>query len=170
MPWTNGPLTVYHGCDDRAALSIQAGINMAHCRPLTDFGIGFYTTTSFRQAAFWANGQYRRNRRRGAKHAVVLQFDLLRLPLGEQKALVFVTENTNPDYWDFVTHNRTGAGPHQSSGYYSVVYGPVSLWPQLLVIKDCDQISFHDEATLSVLLKSPKTAAEGTANDPLLRP
>jgi hypothetical protein len=175
MPWANGPLTVYHGYHDVSAASIVSGINTAHCRLRTDFGIGFYTTTSFRQAAFWANGQYRRARRkrRPAAYAVVLQFDLTRIPLGNLSSLVFVVENSNPDYWDFVTHNRTGPRSHytlqSTDGNYDVVYGPVSLWPQLLVIKDCDQISFHNPAAISAM-PAPTTRAAGTASDPLLRP
>ena len=31
---------------------------------------------------------------------------------------------------------------------YAVVYGPVSLWPQRLVIADCDQILFSDPANV----------------------
>lgn len=32
-----------------------------------------------------------------------------------------------------------------------MVYGPVTLWPQRLVIQDCDQVSFHtDGATLGL--------------------
>jgi hypothetical protein len=175
MPWTNGPLTVYHGCHDVSATSIRAGVNTAHCRLRTDFGIGFYTTTSYRQAAFWANGQYRRARRKGtpAAFAVVLQFVLPRIPLGSLSSLVFIIENSNPDYWDFVTHNRTGPRPHYTvgslAGNYDVVYGPVSLWPQLLVIKDCDQISFHNAGAISAL-PVPTTRAAGTASDSLLRP
>jgi hypothetical protein len=175
MPWANGPLIVYHGCHDVSATSIRAGINTAHCRLRTDFGIGFYTTTSYRQAAFWANGQYRRARRKGtrAAHAVVLQFTLPRIPLSNRSSLVFIVENSNPDYWDFVTGNRTGPQPHYTienvDGNYDVVYGPVSLWPQLLVIKDCDQISFHNQNVISAL-PTPGIRATGTASDPLLRP
>lgn len=171
MPWNNGPLTVYHGCHDLSAVSIRAGINVTRCRPRTDFGVGFYTTTSYRQAAFWANGQYRRAKRKGmpASFAEVLQFILPRIPLSNQGSLVFVVENSNPDYWDFVTHNRTGPRPHHAAANYDVVYGPVSLWPQLLVIKDCDQISFHNPRVISAL-PPPMTRVAGTPNDPLLRP
>jgi hypothetical protein len=164
-------LTVYHGCRDVSAASIRTGVNTAHCRQRTDFGIGFYTTTSYRQAAFWANGQYSRARRKGrpAAYAVVLQFVLPRIPLSNLTSLVFVVENSSPDYWDFVTHNRTGPRPHYSAGHYDVVYGPVSLWPQLLVIKDCDQISFHNSGAISAL-PVPTTRAAGTSSDPLLKP
>src|SRR5215469_5892560 len=105
MPWTNGPVTVYHGYHDVSAASIRTRINTAHSRKRTDFGVGFYTTTSYRQAAFWANAQYTRARRkrRPATYAIVLQFDLPRIPLGNLSSLVFVIENSNPDYWDFVT-------------------------------------------------------------------
>ena len=43
--------------------------------------------------------------------------------------------------------------PHLLHGNknYDIVFGPVSLWRQRLVIKDCDQISFHTEAALDIL-------------------
>ena len=35
--------------------------------------------------------------------------------------------------------------------FYDLVYGPVSLFPQSLVIADADQISFHTNNALNVL-------------------
>jgi hypothetical protein len=67
--------------------------------------------------------------------------------------LGFVTEGSSPDYWDFVTYCRNGLTPHRFRGNqnYDLVFGPVSLWPQTLVVKDCDQISFHAPAALMKL-------------------
>ena len=39
----------------------------------------------------------------------------------------------------------------QDKPFYDVVYGPVSLFPQFLVIADADQISFHTDAALRAL-------------------
>jgi len=53
------PLTVFHGTDDsiaRARTTPKGSrlspfrVNLAHCRPNTDFGQGFYVTTSEHQA------------------------------------------------------------------------------------------------------------------------
>ena len=48
---------------------------------------------------------------------------------------------------------------------YDVVYGPVSLWRQVLVVKDCDQISFHTTEALK-LLPAPHLEDQGS---PLFR-
>ena len=57
----------------------------------------------------------------------------------------------NSDYWQLVSHCRSGKDHGRVEKSYYVVYGPVSLFPQLLVIADADQISFHTEEGLSVL-------------------
>lgn len=86
MPrWSNPPLIVYHGTDaaSAGALGLSAGtplpsfaVNLALCRPHTDFGQGFYTTTNPHQARQWANLRYLRARRVPGNKAVVLRFDL----------------------------------------------------------------------------------------------
>jgi len=154
MPWSNGPLTVYHGCDDQSANNIvKNGINLALCKVLTDFGQGFYTTTSLKQAKNWANQRCNRIKIRGGgtgsqatgRMSTEIQFDIDRDLIARQEILFFIIENSNSDYWDFVTHCRTVAPVQHkpTGGKYDVVAGPVSLWPQRLIIKDCDQISFH---------------------------
>lgn len=72
--------------------------------------------------------------------------------------MAFVREDfaPNSDYWRLVAHCRGGndharGGGPQGRGYYDVVYGPVSLYPQFLVIADADQISFHTTNALNVL-------------------
>jgi hypothetical protein len=155
MPaWNNPPLTVYHGTDDvslgRGRLTqgmVLRGfrVNLALCRPLTDFGQGFYTTTSLHQAREWANARVRRVLAPTQVHtAVVLRFSLDRNLLAGLEALAFVRPIT--DFWNLVQDCRYGFPPHQRSGSnpaYDVVYGPVTIWPSRLLIQDCDQISFH---------------------------
>lgn len=177
MGWSNGPLVLYHGCDDISAQSIMIpvspnrhGINLAYSRPLVDFGRGFYTTTYLHQAKNWAN--MRCQRLRGATPprpalATVLKFEVDRTQLGQLQALTFVVDNL--DYWDFVQHCRHGMGSHRSTGNYDVVYGPVSLWPQTLVIKDCDQVSFHTDLSLAVLSAPIIEAQAQSHTDPFLR-
>ena len=158
MPWTNGRLILYHGTDDGSANTIMAsGVSLGACRSLTDFGKGFYLSADLHQAKNWANSRYRRLRPRAVSAAVV-QFQVDRNDLALLANLSFHSESANVDYWDFVRYCRGGATPH---GYtvsgnpisrdYDVVSGPVSLWPQYLVIKDCDQWSFHTATAVSIL-------------------
>ncbi|MFO1422432.1 MAG: DUF3990 domain-containing protein [Candidatus Competibacteraceae bacterium] len=174
MPWNNGSLTVYHGCDEISANYImQLGINLTKCKPLTDFGQGFYTTTSLVQAKSWANQRCNRvSLRNRIAISTVLKFDIDRYVLAQQEILFFIIESANTDYWDFVGHCRTIApapGQHKLRGRtnYDVVAGPVSLWPQPLVIKDCDQVSFHTPRSLHVLPQA-QICAQGTPNNPRL--
>jgi hypothetical protein len=164
-PWSNGKLTVYHGTDTltlaahgpfKAGGSLAGFVaNLANCRPATDFGTGFYTTTSLHQAREWANARVRRKRSRASPTqpmGLVLLFDLDRDWLASQEALVFVREVS--DFWDFVTHCRAGFAVHaraQPNVAYDVVFGLMTIWPQRLLIQDCDQISFHTPAALGCL-------------------
>ena len=178
MAWTNGPLVLYHGCDDLSASAIVTrGVSLTPCKPFTDFGLGFYTTTNFVQAKNWANTRCRSllARSKVPQIATVIWFEVERDSLASLDFLTFVTENTNPDFWDFVRrcrrispplqHDRKGfaaatrppkAAPRQSD--YDVVFGPVTLWPQTLVIKDCDQISFHTVAGVACLPSARKVS------------
>jgi hypothetical protein len=176
MPWINGPLILYHGCDHISATRMttpvfpnQHGIHLARSRAFTDFGRGFYMTTSLHQATNWANSRCRRRLRTPTPWlATVLSFSVDRNQLAALQTLCFVTEGSNSDYWDLVQHCR-GGGIHLLMGHnnYDVVFGPVSLWPQRLVIKDCDQISFHTPRGLFIL-PTPSILAQGTPGNPLL--
>ena len=174
MPaWNNKDLVVYHGTDDislRAqgvplGATLQFTVNLALCRPFTDFGQGFYTTTSLHQARQWANTRVLRSiaPTGPAPTAVVLSFQLSRDWLATLDALAFVRP-TN-DFWDLVQDCRNGFPPHQrlrsSSACYAVVYGPVTLWPQRLVIQDCDQVSFHSQAAV-LGLRNPAVSDRAT--------
>lgn len=158
MSWSNSPLTVYHGCDDQSAQNIiSSGVNLTFCKPLTDFGQGFYTTTNLNQAKSWANMRIKRIplRRSGITISTVLKFDIDRDLLAQREILFFIIEGgTNSDYWNFVGHCRNTSPAQHNLKYgrnYDVVAGLVSLWPQRLLIKDCDQISFHTLRALSLL-------------------
>jgi hypothetical protein len=171
-PWANGPLFLYHGCDHLSAQAIRIAsipyrhsISLTYCKLLADFGRGFYTTTNLHQAKNWANLRCQKLQSATPPknvHAVVIEFQVDRNLLARPEVLCFVTEGADPakppppqtDYWEFVKHNRLGRGSHKpNGGNYDIVYGPVSLWPQTLVIKDCDQISFH---TIQALLALPR--------------
>jgi hypothetical protein len=170
MPrWSNAPLLLYHGTDSQAlsGLRLSKGAALAafaadlkHCRPNTDFGRGFYMTTSERQARNWANLRVHRvisgHRRSSAvgPRAVVLAFSLDRDWLANLDALCFVLPNR--DFFDLVWDCRSGEPPHQrTSGKiaYDVVYGPVTLWPQGMVVGESDQVSFHTDDAVKALPK-----------------
>jgi hypothetical protein len=163
MPWNNSGLTVYHGTDDGSAQNIRNnGIDLSYCRSLADFGRGFYTTTNYHQAQNWARLGYLRRRSSTPNiQPVVLSFKVDRNKLGGLNTLFFVTEGLIPpttDYWDLVHHCRQGLhNMHRYRGnqgyYYDVVCGPVSLWPQTLVVKDCDQISFHTNTSANPICR-----------------
>lgn len=168
--WSNGDLTVYHGTDVFSAnLSVPVTgrvpfpVQLNRCRPATDFGRGFYTTSSLHQARQWANSKVRRVRRRNRTLGLVLRFDLDRDQLAALESLVFV--RAIPDYWDFVAHCRSGGAVHGRrgpTGEYDVVYGLVTMWPSLLLIQDCDQLSFHTNSAVRIL-PDPTVAAMASA-------
>jgi len=184
-----GPQILYHGCDDSSATSImtsvnpnQHGINLAYSALLTDFGQGFYTTTYLDQAKSWANQRCLkimtapsskilrafRGLFQSPKQvlATVLRFEVDRDKISKLQWLSFVREDR--DYWQLVQYCRQGQGTHHTSGNYDIVTGPVSLWPQGFVIKDCDQISFHTPRALAIL-PAPIIEVQGTTSDPFLR-
>ena len=163
MPkWSNPPLVVYHGTDT-AALGLAPPpqhtvlhaftVNLARCSPNTDFGRGFYMTTSDHQAREWANKRVRLAHSRGrSTTGVVLSFPVSLYALSTLESLCFV--RATADYYALVEDCRLGFPPHQKTVgnvAYDVVFGPVSLGSQRLVIHDCDQISFHTPAAVAVL-------------------
>ena len=173
MSWTNGPLILYHGTTDDAASAISKpsrarphSIDFNLCKPLKDFGRGFYLTTVLRQAESWADQKFRQRQKfKRVACSTVLRFEVDRDQLAPLLSLCFVTESAGPDsdYWDFVQHCRERTDTHllQGNKNYDVVFGPVSLGRQQFVIKDADQVSFHTEAALNIL-PPPILHSEGT--------
>lgn len=161
MAWSNAPIALYHGTDHGSAQAILAnGVELKQCRALTDFGRGFYLTASGHQAEQWANVRTRKLLKGGAAaSAAILEYRINRNALAELASLVFVLDSTAPDFWDFVSWCRartvlTHACRLTRQGQidiYDLVVGPVTLWEQLLVIKDADQWSFHTDEALAVL-------------------
>jgi len=169
MPWSSGDLPIYHGTDTYSAGSgsvvrgqnVSFVVQLNRCRKATDFGQGFYAATSRHQAEQWANAKVRRVRtHHSATKGLVLQFDLDRDQLAALQSLVFIRPIS--DFWDFVTHCRSGGPVHSRRGQtkeYDVVYGLVTIWPSLLLIQDCDQISFHTQRAVQILTRQPAAAA-----------
>jgi hypothetical protein len=154
LAWQNDDVLLYHGCTDLSLYPTnpngiristpQHGIDPVIGSPRSDFGLGFYTTSWLNQAKSWANLRAKRLRK-GNANAVVLGFAMSRNDLAELEALVFTTEHF--DYWSFVRYCRHGMLPHARTGCrqdsYDVVFGPLSISQQEMVIKDSEQISFH---------------------------
>jgi Protein of unknown function (DUF3990) len=167
MPWTiNDRLTLYHGTDLLSAQAMAAGspVQLQQCRRLTDFGRGFYTTTNLHQAKNWANSRALRLFRQGQRQpAAVLEFRLQWTALDPLTRVSYVVEGAlTGDYWKLVATCR--AGQIGDPPPYEVVFGPVTLWPQTLILKDCDQISFHSQRAITALGASTIAHNAGLAN------
>lgn len=80
-----------------------------------DFGSGFYTTESMRQAEEWARTT---RSKRGSRHAFVSEFEYT--PDPSLKTLRF--DNPDEAWLDFVTGNRAGSADHG----HDIVIGPVA--------------------------------------------
>jgi Protein of unknown function (DUF3990) len=147
MPWSNGPIDVYHGTDSLSGNAIRlSGIDPNRFNTKTDFGKGFYVTTSRHQAEQWAN---QRCRPTAHLNPEVLEYHLLRDVIESLNHLTFIMDTI--DYHEFVEYCRPGQtnhGPFPRSTPYDVVYGPVRLWPQRIVLANCDQILFTDPTKL----------------------
>lgn len=173
--WTNPPKVLFHGTDEAAAAHLMTpsgaspnGVRLSLCSPFTDFGQGFYLTSREDQAENWANLRVAGMRAPSglAVKAAVVRFTVDREALGDLSSMSFVFEGTAPssEYWSLVQHCRLGndhgfAGKggrfttagHASTGFYECVHGLVALPAQRLVIKDCDQYSFHTQAAVGLL-------------------
>lgn len=142
MPWSNGPMTVYHGTDDLSANRIRlGGLDPNPTNDKRDFGKGFYVTTSLHQAQQWANQHSRRKKR----YPEVLEYRLHRDAIEGLSHLTFTMATA--DFYDFVDYCRQGHanhGPHPRAAAYEVVYGPVRLGQQRIVLANSDQILFSN--------------------------
>ena len=138
--------------------------DLKKCRSETDFGRGFYTTTSFEQAKRWA--KIVQNRANAQSMAVSeFEFDEKLLYANDYKVRHF--EKATKDWLEFVKSNRRGV----STELYDLVMGPVandSLYATLLLYEQgvltadaaieqlkthtlFDQLSFHTEKALANL-------------------
>jgi hypothetical protein len=108
-------MKLYHG----STVGVETP-DLHKCRPNTDFGQAFYTTTSFEQSAQWAKiKQHRIN----AARAVVSEFEIDDniLRTGEYKVRYF--EKATKAWLEFVIHNRRGV---DSKEKYDFIMGPVA--------------------------------------------
>jgi len=138
--------------------------DLQKCRSATDFGHGFYTTTSFKQAEQWAKIKQRRAK---SKTAVVSVFDFDETLLHSSSYKVRHFEKATQEWLEFVIGNRRGTSTHN----YDFVMGPVAndaLYATILLYEQgvltanaaieqlkthilFDQLSFHTEKALKHL-------------------
>ena len=136
------------------------------CREKTDFGKGFYTTTSPEQAEKWA--RIKKNRAGAKKEAravvSVFEFDDSMLNNSQYKTMHF--DGATAEWLDFVVANRRG-GSHNFDMIMEPVandklYATISLYEngtlgvnaaieQLNTHTLFDQLSFHNESACRLL-------------------
>lgn len=128
-----------------------------------DYGSGFYTTTSLRQAQEWVR---RRIKEKETSKGYVNCYEFDESALKSMNCLIFSAPNE--EWVDFVMNNRTQRG---FSHDYDIVYGPVAndrvyaafalyegglldkqnLIAELKTYKLVDQLLFHTEIALRSL-------------------
>ncbi|MDR0732800.1 MAG: DUF3990 domain-containing protein [Dysgonamonadaceae bacterium] len=138
--------------------------DLSQCYPATDFGKGFYATTSFEQAKKWA---LLKQKRLQATDAYVSEYEMDDRVLRSDKYIIRVFTGAADDWLQFVTDNRKG----RQSEFYDLVMGPVandSLYATLLLYEQevlsaataieqlkthklFDQLSFHSDKAVQTL-------------------
>lgn len=151
-------MKVYHG-----SLEIVEFPKILQPNRKLDYGKGFYTTTSEKQAEEWVE---RRMLENGASRGYVNIYELDTDKLSDFKTLIF--SEPNEEWAEFVMANRTR---NDFSHDYDIVYGPVAndrvylqfglyeagaisietLIRELKTYKLVDQYLFHTEQSLSAL-------------------
>ena len=152
-------MKLYHGS--------RSGVekpDLQKCRLATDFGHGFYTTTSYIQAEQWAKIKQRRTK---SKTAVVSVFEFDENILYSENYKVRQFEKATQEWLEFVIKNRRG----KKTESYDFVMGPVAndaLYATILLYEQgvltanaaieqlkthtlFDQFSFHTEKALKCL-------------------
>lgn len=129
-----------------------------------DYGSGFYTTTSLKQAEDWVKRRMKENE---VSCGYINVFELDEIAIQKLNCLFF--QKPTEEWVDFVMQNRTQKGFSHS---YDIVYGPVAndrvyaafalyegglidkqqLIRELKTYKLVDQYLFHTEIALSSLV------------------
>ena len=106
-------MKIYHGSIDKVEIP-----EIRESNRTLDYGRGFYTTTSYKQAEDWVR---RRMTETKVSVGYVCVYELDESALQNLKSLVF--ESPTEDWVDFVMKNRTEKGFDHD---YDLVYGPVA--------------------------------------------
>lgn len=151
--WANPPLIVYHGTLNIHTKAIQGKVDLSSCDENSDFGKGFYTTTSLAQARVFAENVVRRSMPTSARPAVI-RFEITREDLAKLDSLWFVRGAKDADdFWNLIEScRRLGVSNRANDQWYDVVVGPVAKWYQMRQCwADYDQISFHTDKAIEIL-------------------
>jgi hypothetical protein len=153
--WTNQSAVFFHGTTLRHAQQLKRhGVDPTPGRARTDFGRGFYMTTSRRQAESWA---VLLAASAGPKaKAAIVEIACRRDALAGLDALAFVRGDYDAEeFWSFVWECRKGAVDHgrgnTNAGLYDIVYGPVAAFWSQRSPHDADQISFHTPGAIAAI-------------------
>lgn len=151
--WRNGPIWLFHGTLEAHAFSVYSEVLLSKCEYDSDFGRGFYTTTSEQQAERFARKVRDRPDSPAGSKAVLVVFEVSRDELSTLDTLFFVRSNPDAeDFWTLVKSCRLGETNRSNGSYYDVVSGPVALsFQQKLALTDHDQISFHTDKAVKIL-------------------
>lgn len=192
-PWEGAEarITLWHGTSSDNLPSILAGVDPTKGERASDFGRGFYTTTSQGQAEFWAENRVLKHRL--ANTASILEAGIIwfRVPLtrlAPLHSIAFVRpEPDNELFWSLVCDCRefppgptpdpkkyTHRYPHPDGGtMYDMVVGPVAAdWStkkkpvfRRRVYARYDQFSFHTPAAAAIFNDLIRTGKRGTDFD-----
>ncbi|MBX9572180.1 MAG: DUF3990 domain-containing protein [Candidatus Obscuribacterales bacterium] len=161
--WKNGPLTLYHGTLKLHVESVLSGIKLAESKGKPDFGRGFYTSTSIRQARKWSKIKQERYFQRKGKEedTALVEFKVDREKLSELSCLFFVRWSpSNEDFWSLIYRFRgeRGVGHKMDGSCYDVVVGPVATmrWEEKEAYQYYDQVGFHTDIAIALLDGSAK--------------
>lgn len=108
-------MLLYHG----STMAVRKPI-VSRGRGKTDFGKGFYTTTSREQAEKWA--QIKRDRMSDEAHAIVSVFELDDAVLNNPAYHTRHFDGATAEWLDFVVGNRRGEVHHN----FDLIMGPVA--------------------------------------------
>ena len=108
-------MLLYHG----STMAVRKPI-VSRGRGKTDFGKGFYTTTSREQAEKWA--QIKRDRMGNGAHAIVSVFELDDAVLNNPAYHTRHFDGATAEWLDFVVGNRRGEVHHN----FDLIMGPVA--------------------------------------------
>jgi hypothetical protein len=157
-PWDGERVTLYHGTLERHAASVLAGVDLRFAQVRHDFGRGFYTTPLQRQAVAWA---LKAANRPGVLDApAIIAFAVALDDLARLDTLAFVRGEFEADrFWSLVWRCRRDDSHHgrvSNDGWYDLVVGPVAAdWAQRIPMLGYEQLSFHTEAAVALLNRSP---------------
>ena len=107
-------MILYHGSTD---LVDKPEIRVSEV--FLDFGVGFYTTTSYEQAERWAKIKMRRNNA-DVSYVAIYEFDFEK---AQKELNVKQFENADEEWLNFVVNNRNGKSSNDNADMH---IGPVA--------------------------------------------